>query len=179
MATVLSDGALVEAATIGNEGIVGFEAFLSEDATASCETIVQVPARNESAEMLAVESFRNALDTCPAFHDAVARYVHVLYAVTARLTACNARHQVQERCARWLLLTHDRMRRQDFHVSHDFLAAMLGVRRPTISSVAAALQTAGFIEYVHGRVKVLNRHGLESAACECYPVIRQLFDSVK
>ena len=178
MATVLSDGSMVEAATVGDEGFVGVEALFSDEATSACETIVQVPVPHDSAEMLSVESFRRALATQPAFQRVVARYTQVLYAVMARLNACNARHQVQERCARWLLMTHDRMHHKDFHLSHEFLAVMMGVRRPTVSVVAETLQASGFIRYSQGTIEVLDRHGLEGASCECYAAIRTLFDSL-
>jgi CRP-like cAMP-binding protein len=95
---------------------------------------------------------------------------------TSRLTACHALHQVPQRGARWLLMTHDRMHRQDFRLSHEFLPVMLGVQRPTVSVVAATLQEAGLIRYMHGHVAVLNRHGLQAASCECYPIIRGHFD---
>jgi CRP-like cAMP-binding protein len=82
----------------------------------------------------------------------IAGYAQLLYAVMARLTACNARHQVQERCARWLLMTDDRMHHREFHLSHEFLAVMLGVRRPTVSVVAGTLQAAGLIRYPQGNI---------------------------
>jgi hypothetical protein len=91
-------------------------------------------------------------------------------------TACNTLHQVHQRCARWLLSTHDRMHQQDFRLSHESLAVMLGVQRPTVSMVAGALQKAGLIRYTHGHVRVLDRRGLEAASCECYPAMRAQYD---
>jgi hypothetical protein len=93
--------------------------------------------------------------------------------------ACNAMHAVQQRCARWLLMSHDRMHERDFHLSHEFLAIMLGVQRPTVSVVAAALQSAGLIHYRHGRVRVRDRRGLEAASCECYFIVREQFDRLR
>jgi CRP-like cAMP-binding protein len=109
-------------------------------------------------------------------HDILGRYTQVVIAQMMQTTACNALHQVQQRCARWLLMTHDRMHEQNFTLSHEFLAVMLGVQRPTVSVVAGTLQAAGLIRYTHGRVKVQDRRGLEAAACECYPIIRAHFD---
>lgn len=83
---------------------------------------------------------------------------------------------MQERCARWLLMTHDRVHEQDFHLSHEFLAMMLGVRRPTVTVVAGVLQQAGLISYKHGNVSVLDRKGLEAASRACYAAIRVHFD---
>jgi CRP-like cAMP-binding protein len=172
--TVLADGTTVEAATVGDEGMLGVEAFLTDDAIAPGETVVQVP--DTSAEMMSVEDLRREIARHGALHDILGRYTQVVIAQMMQSTACNALHQVQQRCARWLLMTHDRMHEQNFTLSHEFLAVMLGVQRPTVSVVAATLQEAGLIRYTHGRVTVQNRRGLESAACECYPIIRAHFD---
>ena len=107
------------------------------------------------------------------------RYTQVVIAQMMQSTACNALHRVQQRCARWLLMTHDRMHKQDFHLSHEFLAVMLGVQRPTVSVIAGTLQKAGLISYTHGRVSVRNRKGLEAASCECYSIIRAHFDRLR
>lgn len=172
--TVLLDGTTVEAATVGDEGMVGIEAFLSADAIAPGETLMQVPDTN--AEMMSVADFRREIGERAAFHDLMGRYTQVVIAQMMQSTACNALHHVHQRCARWLLMTHDRMHEQDFTLSHEFLAVMLGVQRPTVSVIAGTLQHAGLIRYKHGRVTVMDRKGLESAACECYPVIRAHFD---
>ena len=179
MATLLADGSMLEAATIGSDGFVGIEAFFLDDAVSACETIVQVPVAHDSAERLSVHDFRRELASRRAFQQAVSRYVEVLYAIMTRLMACNGHHSVEQRCARWLLTVHDRMEGRDFQLSHEFLAAMLGVRRQTVSVVAGTLRTAGLISYVHGHIKILDRARLEAAACECYPVIRTLYARVK
>jgi CRP-like cAMP-binding protein len=175
--TALSDGTMVEAATVGDEGMLGVEAFLSADAIAPGETLIQVP--DTSAEMMGVDDFRREMAKQGAFRDLVGRYTQVVIAQLMQTTACNALHQVPQRCARWLLTTHDRMHEQDFHLSHEFLAVMLGVQRPTVSVVAATLQEAGLIRYTHGHVTVRNRKGLEAASCECYPIIRAHFDRLR
>jgi CRP-like cAMP-binding protein len=175
--TVLSSGTQVEAATVGDEGMLGIEAFLSADAIAPGETLMQVPDTN--AEMMRVEDFRREIDAHGALHDLMGRYTQVVIAQMMQCTACNALHQVPQRCARWLLTTHDRMSEQDFNLSHEFLAVMLGVQRPTVSVVAATLQQAGLISYTHGHVSVRNRKGLEAASCECYPIIRAHFDRLR
>jgi CRP-like cAMP-binding protein len=175
--TVLSDGTTVEAATVGDEGMVGVEAFLSVDAVAPGETLIQVP--DTDAWAMSVQDFRREMEKQEAFHNLVGRYTQVAIAQMMQSAACNALHQVQQRCARWLLMTHDRMHEQDFHLSHEFLAVMLGVQRPTVSVVAATLQQAGLIRYTHGHVTVTNRKGLEAASCECYGVIRAHFDRLR
>jgi CRP-like cAMP-binding protein len=175
--TVLSDGTTVEAATVGDEGMLGVEVFLDAAAIAAGETLIQVP--DTSAETMSVEDFRNAVGEPGAFRDLVGRYTHVVIAQMMQSAACNALHHVQQRCARWLLMTHDRMHEQDFHLSHEFLAVMLGVQRPTVSVVAGTLQQAGLIRYMHGRVTVRDRKGLEAASCECYTIVRAHFDRLR
>jgi CRP-like cAMP-binding protein len=174
---VLSDGTLVEAATIGLEGVVGLEAFFGKDPIAPGESMMQVPDTN--AERLSVTAFRRELGRQGEFADLVGRYAQVAIAQMMQSTACNARHQVQERCCRWLLMTHDRVGREDFSLSQEFLAVMLGVRRQSVTVVAGTLQSAGLITYKHGRMRVVDRAGLESASCECYAVIRRHFDRLQ
>jgi CRP-like cAMP-binding protein len=177
LTTMLSDGRMVEATTVGNEGMLGIEAFLGADAVAPGKTLVQVS--DGDAEMLRVEDFRRELATRGALYDLMGRYTQVIIAQLMQSTACSVMHQVRERCARWLLMTHDRMHEQDFTLSHEFLAVMLGVRRPTVSIAAAALQEAGLIRYTHGRVMVRNRAGLKMASCECYSSIRTHFERLR
>jgi CRP-like cAMP-binding protein len=177
LTTLLSDGTMVEATTVGNEGMLGVEAFLSADPVAPGKTLMQVS--DTDAEMLSVEDFRREVSTRGALHDLMGRYTQVIIAQLMQSTACRVRHQVPQRCARWLLMTHDRMHEQDFNLSHEFLAVMLGVRRPTVSIAAAALQEAGLIRYTHGWVTVRNRKGLRMASCECYSSIRAHFDRLR
>jgi CRP-like cAMP-binding protein len=172
--TVLPDGTMVEAATVGNEGMLCIEAFFSDDPKALGQTLLQVP--DTDAVTMSVDAFREELSQRGALHTLIGRYSSTVVAQMMQSTACNALHPVQQRCARWLLMTHDRMQQQDFHLSHEFLALMLGVQRPTVTVVAGGLQTAGLISYKHGQMKVLDREGLESASCPCYGVIRAQFD---
>ncbi len=175
--TLMNDGRLVEVATIGDEGMVGIEAYLGAHAVALGDTMLQVP--DTSAEMMTVKSFRSALLAHHSFSELVGRYAQIVVAQMMQSTACNALHPVQQRCARWLLTTHDRMHRRDFSLSHEFLAVMLGVARPTVSIVAGGLQEAGLIRYSRGRMTVLDRDGLQAASCECYAIVRGHFDRLR
>jgi CRP-like cAMP-binding protein len=172
--TTLADGTCVETATVGDEGMLGIEAFLGEDAVAPGETLVRVSGT--SAERMSVGDFRREIAARGAFHALIGHYLQRVIAQMMLTTACNVRHPVQQRCARWLLMTHDRMHQQDFQVSHELIAVMLG-QRPTVSVVAATLQNAGLIRYIHGRVTVRDRKGLEAASCACYALIRAHFPS--
>jgi len=175
--TPLSDGRTVEVATIGDEGMLGAETFLTDDAVATGDTMMQVP--DGEVTMLPVESFRHEVAQRGVLHALIGRYTQVMMAQMARATACNALHEVKQRCARWLLMTHDRMHEQDFHLSHEFLAVMLAVQRPTVSVVAATLQRAGLISYRQGVIRVVDRKGLERVSCECYAVIRAHFNRLR
>ena len=172
---VLSDGTMVETATVGVEGMVGIEAFFVKAPTAPGETMMQVPDTN--AERLSIAAFRRELARQGALAELMGRYAQASIAQMMQSTACNALHQIQERCCRWLLTTHDRIGRDDFHLSHEFLGVMLGVRRQSVTVVAGALQAAGLITYKHGHMMILNRKGLEAASCECYALIRRRFDA--
>jgi CRP-like cAMP-binding protein len=172
--TVLEDGTMVEAATVGDEGFLGIEAFFNASALAPGESLMQVP--DTDAEQMTVVAFLRELERRGPFHDLIGQYVQVVTAQLMQSTACNASHNIEERCARWLLQTHDRMHGQDFHLSQEFLGVMLGVRRQSVGIVAGTLQRAGLIRYTHGRVSVLDRTGLEAASCECYHVLRSRFE---
>jgi len=171
--TVMRDGSMVEIATIGDEGMVGINAFFGP-ALMSGEAMMQVPDTN--AEMMSVAAFRTELDRRGPFYDCIQLYSQGLVILMMQSTACMALHSVKQRCCRWLLMTHDRVRRDDFELSHEFLAMMLGSTRPTVTLVAGVLQRAGFIKYVHGRMVILDRPSLEAASCECYSTVKQHFD---
>jgi CRP-like cAMP-binding protein len=104
------------------------------------------------------------------------RYTQATLTQISQSSVCNRAHSIDERCARWLLMTHDRVDGDRFELTQEFLAEMLGVRRPSVSTAASILQQAGFIRYSRGRVEVVDRAGLESAACECYGVIRREYE---
>ena len=116
------------------------------------------------------------LDRRGPFFDCIQRYAQGFLSLMMQSTACMALHPVQERCCRWLLMTHDRVRSDQFHLSHEFLAMMLGSTRPTVTAVAGTLQRAGLIKYVHGRITILDRQRLEAASCECYSTVKKHFD---
>jgi CRP-like cAMP-binding protein len=174
--TLLTNGDMVESATVGDEGMIGIEAFLGDRALAPGETMMQVP--DTDAVMLAIEPFRREVALHGALFSMMGRYTQTVIAQMMQAAACNAHHPVQERCARWLLMTHDRVHQDQFNLSHEFLGIMLGVRRQTVSVVAGALQVAGLIQYSHGNVTVLNRFGLEAASCECYAAIARHYNSL-
>ena len=163
----MEDGQMVEAGTIGREGLVGLAAFLGTDA-GPLTTIAQVPG---TFARLPVAVFRDASAEGSRLHTLLLRFTQAFYVLAAQSAGCNRLHPIEGRCARWLLLTHDRAEEDSFHLTHEFLGYMLGVRRPSVSLAAATLQKAGFITYHRGEITILDRPGLEEAACECYAII--------
>src|SRR5829696_1255862 len=157
--TDMSDGTLVETATVGVEGMLGIEVFLGAGATSPGSTMMQVP--DTSAERLSAVALRRELALNGVALRLLGRYSQTVIAQMMQSAACNALHQLHERCARWLLMTHDRVQRDEFELSHEFLATMLGVRRSSVTVVAGGLQAAGVITYRNARVCILDREGLE------------------
>jgi len=172
LVTEFENGTSIEVATVGPEGMVGVPIFLEDEVMAS-RAFVQVPG--EAARMQ-TEAFRRALARSPRLHRLISRYTLALVNLLAQNSACNRTHSVEERLARWLLLTQDRVHGPNFIITQEFMAQMLGVSRPTVSLTASILQKAGLITYVRGRVTITNRPGLEGASCECYRVIRRQFE---
>ncbi len=165
----LGDGFQVEAATVGREGFIVAQAFLGSKQAGEEAYMGQVPGEAIAIEQ---ETFAAAASQPGKLHDIVHGYLQALFAQTMYGTACNARHDVQQRCARWLLQTHDRVDADTFELRQEFLAMMLGVHRPSVTIAAGHLQRAGFIDYRRGRITIQDRQGLESVACECYERVR-------
>jgi hypothetical protein len=164
----------VEVATIGNEGLVGLPVSWGASYANSRE-LVQVQVPGEALRMDA-GVFATEIAAHESLSSVVQRYTQAFFAQVTQQVACNGLHSIQERCARWLLLTHDRIGSDEFPLTQDFLAQMLGARRPTVSTAAGILSQAGLIRYRRGRLTVTDREGLEGASCECYAVVREVFD---
>ena len=165
----------VEAATVGSEGMAGTSVVLGVGTT-RFQAIAQIPgaAARLDADRL-VEWLRNSDG---ALLPLMLRYAQALQEQTAQSVACNRRHGIDERCARWLLMTHDRVGTDQFPLTHEFLAFMLGVRRASVTVAAGMLQQAGLIRYHRGAITVLDRERLEDASCECYGVIRRKYEQL-
>ena len=172
--TELRDGRHVESASVGQEGIAGLPALVG-GAISHNHVVVQVAG--EALQLSVSDARRLAETDCPAFHAHIGQLVNATMTAMAQSAACLAMHPVVERCARWLLSTSERVKRHQFHLTQEALAAMLGVHRPSVTIACQTLQKAGLIRYHRGDIEVANREGLLAASCECYGVIRDLFDS--
>lgn len=166
---VMEDGSAVEAATVGNEGVAGLSAFLGEGAM-STRCLAQIAG---DAQRLPVSALLVAVAQSAALDALLRRYAQAFINQLAQSVACNRLHTVDQRCARWLLMTHDRIGGGDaFDLTQEFLSFMLGVRREGVSAASRTLQRLGIIRYRRGHISVLDRPALERAACECYAETR-------
>jgi CRP-like cAMP-binding protein len=162
------EGGEIEVGTIGNEGLVGLPVLLGGDSTPN-RVFVQVEG---DAWRLPADAFRRALEERPAVHRRMLRYAQYFADQLAQSVACNRLHTLEERCARWLLMTHDRVHGDAFELTHEFLSLMLGVRRAGVTVAMGALQSADIVRYTRGRVHVVNRPRLEESSCGCYHITR-------
>lgn len=166
-------GGMVEVGTIGNEGMAGLSVFL-DAGPAPNSTFVQIPGQGQR---IAARAFVQGTEERRELRRILQRYTHAFLTQVSQTAACNRAHPLEERCARWLLMTHDRVGERDsFPMTHEFLSFMLGVRRAGVTVAAGILQKAGFIRYTRGRITVVDRVGLEGASCECYGIVRAHFE---
>jgi CRP-like cAMP-binding protein len=163
------DGRTVEVGALGCEGFVGLPVLLEDDAPAF-QVIGQIPGR---AWRMRAEDFRAELARAGPLRPLLLRFTQAQMTQTGQTAACNRLHEIDQRTARWLLHCADWVGRDTYPLTQEFLAYMLGVRRPSVTTAAALIQRAGFITYHRGVIEVVDREGLEAASCECYALIRK------
>ena len=165
---VMADKTVREIGVIGNEGMLGTALALGMKTTPT-RALVQLPG---TAMRMKAGALRDELGRGGALPDVLRRYTHALFTQISQSAACVSSHDVNQRLARWLLMTHDHASGDEFKMKHEFLATMLGVTRSVVTRAAGRLQQGKVIRYVRGRVTVLDRRGLEATACECYGVVK-------
>ena len=170
--SVLADGSAVETATIGFEGMIGIEVFHGVDVSVE-QAMMQVPG---AAHRVPVDVFRSLIPRMPTLAASLHRFSAFLFSLAAQNSACNRKHAVEQRCARWLLTVHDRVDGDDLGLTHDFISQMLGVRRASVTDTLSALQERRLVEVGRARITVLDRAGLEEVVCECYGIVRSASD---
>lgn len=165
---VLEDGSTIESGSVGREGMVGVPIILGAGST-PMQTLTQI-----GGDALRIDAtvMRDLFERLETLHSLLTRYIHTLFMIASQSAACNRRHGVEARLARWLLMSSDGVGAESLGITQEFLAAMLGVRRAGVTEAAVKLQDAGWISYSRGFVEILDRPALEAAACECYHVVR-------
>jgi len=172
LVNTMANGDAAEVGTIGNEGIVGLPLLLGDD-RAPTSVYVQVPG---VGLRMSAARFQKELARSASMRGVMLHYVHAFFNQVAQSAACNQFHSLEQRCCRWMLMTHDRMASDDFLLTQEFLAMMLGVQRTGVVQAAGNLQRAGLIRYSRGKVRILDRRGLQRRACECYGISKREFD---
>lgn len=169
---VLEDGSTVESGSVGREGMVGIPIILDAGST-PMQTLTQIGGDALRIEATAI---REMFELFSTLHSVLTRYIHTLFMIASQSAACNRRHGVEARLARWLLTSSDGVASMSIGITQEFLAAMLGVRRAGVTEAAVKLQDAGWIAYSRGFVEILDREALEDSACECYHAVRQEYE---
>lgn len=169
--TDLEDGTGMEVGLVGKEGLAGISIILGGE-----ETKVGTVQGAGDAFRIEAGALREEFARGSVLQNALLRYTHALMTQISQSVVCNVRHPIEGRLARWLLMYHDRLERDDFFLTHEFMASMLGARRASVSVIANRLQKMGFIRYRRGAVTILDRQGLEQFTCECYSIIKAKFD---
>jgi CRP-like cAMP-binding protein len=169
---IMEDGASAEIAVVGNEGIVGIALFMGGE-TMPNRAVVQSAGH---AYQLSGQLLKQEFNRGGALQHLLLRYTLAMLTQMAQTAVCNRHHSVDQQLCRWLLLSLDRLPANELSMTQELIANMLGVRREGVTEAAGKLQKAGLIHYSRGRIKVLDRPGLEARVCECYEVVRQEFD---
>ena len=172
LVNTMANGQAAEVGTIGSEGMVGLP-LLFGDNQAPTSVYIQVPG---AGLRMTAAVFKRELAQSASMRVAMLRYAHAFFNQVAQSAACNRFHNIQQRTCRWMLMTHDRMQSDEFLLTQEFLAMMLGVQRTGVTAAAGGLQRAGLIRYTRGNVTILDRRGLERSSCECYAVSKLEFD---
>ena len=168
LVTELEDGDVVEAMTVGNDGFAGIAVFHGLPSS----RLTAVGQISGESRRVAVEDFKQLMTACPSLYRLLHHYSQFVFETVSQSAACNRLHVIEQRCARWLLMSQDRVGRDRFDLTQEFLAMMLGVRRPGVTVAIGLLEKAGLISHRRGNITVVNRAGLEKASCECYRTIR-------
>ncbi|HTD62558.1 MAG TPA: Crp/Fnr family transcriptional regulator [Gemmatimonadaceae bacterium] len=168
---VMENGSSAEIAVVGNEGIVGISLFMGGESTTS-RAVVQSAGQGYR---LAAQTIKDEFNRAPVLH-LLLRYTQALITQMAQTAVCNRHHSLDQQLCRWLLLSLDRLQTNELVMTQELIANMLGVRREGVTEGALKLQSAGLIRYARGRIRVLDREGLERRTCECYAVVKKEYD---
>lgn len=166
--------AAIEIGVTGSEGLLGFCVLLGIETTPH-RVLIQIPG---TALKIKAAVLRREFRQGGRLHDSVLKFTHALFTQASQTALCNRLHSVEGRLARWLLTVHDRVESDQFPLTHDFMARMLGANRSSVSLTAATIQQAGYIRYSRGKLTVLDREGLEDTSCDCYRIVKKRYEDI-
>jgi CRP-like cAMP-binding protein len=164
----------IEIGVTGSEGVLGFSALMGLDRTPH-RVLIQIPG---TALKIKTAAIRREFKQGGRLHDLALRYIHAIFTQASQTAVCNRLHPVEARLARWLLTVRERVEADQFPITHEFLARMLGANRATVSLTAATIAQAGYISYKRGKLSVLDREGLEDVSCECYRIVKKRYEDI-
>jgi CRP-like cAMP-binding protein len=167
LVTYLKNGDTVEAMTVGNDGFAGMALYHGLESS----RLLAVGQISGQSRRIAAKDFRKLVSACEGLSRILQNYSQFVFETVSQSAACNRLHVIEQRCARWLLMSHDRVGRDHFNLTQESLAEMLGVRRPGVTVAIGILEKAGLIAHRRGNITVVDRAGLEKASCECYDTI--------
>lgn len=169
----MGGGQTVETGAIGRREVVGINAFMGGRETTQTEYIVQIPG---DAIRIAADPLKEEFDRSKEMRDVMLKYTQAMIAQISQNVACNRLHSMEERCARWLLEVRERIESDEFPLTQEFIAEMLGVRRAGVTEAAGKLKERGLIDYTRGQIHVIDAQGLKAVSCECYMVLKEEYD---
>jgi CRP-like cAMP-binding protein len=168
MVTVMENGSTVESGCVGREGMAGIPIFL-DASTTPMQTLAQIPGQ---AVRIQANIIKQTFENGGSLQKLLYGYIHTVIVLGSQSTACNALHSIEARLCRWLLMSSDGVGSDSLFLTQEFLSTMLGVRRSGVSEAASKLQSRGLIRYQRGQIEIVDRKSLETAACECYGIVR-------
>jgi CRP-like cAMP-binding protein len=169
----MGEGRTVEAGAIGRREVVGINAFMGGRETTQTEFIVQIAG---DALRIDAAPMKEEFDRNTEMRDVMLKYTQAMIAQISQNVGCNRIHGIDERCARWLLEVRERVEMDEFPLTHEFIAEMLGVRRAGVTESALRLKERGLIDYTRGHIQIIDVQALEAASCECYVVLKEEYD---
>lgn len=175
LVTPMLDGGAFEMVTVGREGVVGVPAALNHDGVSHVRAIARVSGQ---AISVAADHLRTELGRSPSLAGRVNEFLDALFTLAGQDAACHRLHNNEQRCARWLLMTHDRVGVDQFPLSYDYLSQMVGTIRESVTEAVGGLQDLGAVRYGRGQATIKDRKNLQNHACECYEVVAKTFDSL-
>ena len=172
---IMENGSMAEIGVIGNEGMVGLPIILKTDYIVNSSLIVQL---GDGGLRITAQKLLEGIEHYEVLRNLLTRYIQARIIQISQTAACNSYHKIEQRFARWLLTVRDSVGKDEFHLTQEFIAQMLGVRRTGVTEVASRFQKAGIIQYSRGSIRIVSIERLKAHSCECYGLVKKEFDRI-